>query len=69
MNYALRWVGAYICYYLGDWISRLDSLPEWCGAWWWYPAYNWLMLTSSDLDHDDLGIWEPYVEDDDAKDK
>jgi hypothetical protein len=54
-TYIFRWIAGWTCYYIGDGLSRL---PGWLAVIWIRP-YNWFMIMSSNLDHNDLGIWHP----------
>jgi hypothetical protein len=47
MNSAAAWA----LYYAGDAVSRL---PDWMR---WYRLYNWLMVTSGDIQGDGSGPW------------
>lgn len=55
-----KFTKAWACYLTGNSISYIMNTGIDGGML--YPIYNWLMVTSSELDHEgDFGIWETEV--------
>lgn len=53
----MRWTLSWICYWLGDAVSRVMNLSDWLGGTL-YPIYNRLMIWSNRLQGDGPGPWE-----------
>lgn len=53
MRYA-RWLAAWVLFWLGHFASKLMHIP---GLHWFYPAYNRLMIWSSDIQAEEFGPW------------
>lgn len=60
----MKWLGAWVFYWAGDFVSRIDrNLPDWR----WtnlYPLYHWLMCRSDDCQGDQFewGPWQKPTE-------
>jgi hypothetical protein len=56
----MRFVLSYILFYIGDLFSKVlelhDNSERWVSIW--YPAYNWFMSASNDVQGDGEGPWE-----------
>ena len=56
----MRFVLSYILFYIGDLFSKIlelnDNSERWVSIW--YPAYNWFMSASNDVQGDGEGPWE-----------